>query len=409
MELYDVLVVGAGPGGGLCARELSAQGKKVLLIEKAKSFLDNNFSSGGAPIELMNEFSLPSSIVGTYWNTLKVLTTHSEVAWNSSKPMGPIIDFEKLRSYLADETVKNGGTFCLGLQYVSHIYDKNAYLVKLKDSQKELTKFVKAKVLVDATGTERKVLKQPNTKENKLMAVTGMEYHVEVLPEIYDQFANSMNFYLGHKWMPQGYAWIFSMAPNMLKIGIVRYFQNKMIVPHELSYKPYLENILSLCGSQEQYKIVNRHGKTINYRLGQNDKRYENRVIAIGDAVSAINPLGCEGIRHAMVSGRYAAQEIINYLDGKTSSFKGYQTSLNKYFGMKWFCSEMMMRSLFLNKKDALIDQTIAQFHRMDNEEILDVIFNYRFSRAFKSYFWYFMTRFKNFAFSQKTNTVGMK
>ena len=39
---YDVIVIGAGPAGGQCARELAEKGKKVLLVDKAKNFAINN-------------------------------------------------------------------------------------------------------------------------------------------------------------------------------------------------------------------------------------------------------------------------------------------------------------------------------------------------------------------------------
>jgi len=35
MSVYDLIVVGAGPGGYIAAERAGAMGKKVLLIEKA--------------------------------------------------------------------------------------------------------------------------------------------------------------------------------------------------------------------------------------------------------------------------------------------------------------------------------------------------------------------------------------
>ena len=50
----DVIVVGAGPSGLLCARDLAAAGYKTLLIEQAL-FLGGGFWSGGY---LMNKVTL---------------------------------------------------------------------------------------------------------------------------------------------------------------------------------------------------------------------------------------------------------------------------------------------------------------------------------------------------------------
>ena len=50
MNTYDVAMIGAGPAGGQCARELAAEGHRVVLLEKAKTYFENNYSSGGAPL-----------------------------------------------------------------------------------------------------------------------------------------------------------------------------------------------------------------------------------------------------------------------------------------------------------------------------------------------------------------------
>ena len=44
---FDVIVIGGGPAGGMCALELAKKGMRVLLTEKFRSFSENNFSSAG--------------------------------------------------------------------------------------------------------------------------------------------------------------------------------------------------------------------------------------------------------------------------------------------------------------------------------------------------------------------------
>lgn len=394
---YDVIVVGMGPAGGQCARELARQGKKILLVDKIKAFNENSFSSGGAPGSIMQDFALPSSLAGSYWETLRICSTKEKVKWQFPKSTDPILDFEKLREFLAKETSLYGSEYRLGYHYHSHIVMPNGVEVSFKDLKTQEEKKACAEVLVDATGTDRKVINKRPYNKDLAMAITGIEYHIQVDPIIYERFNHSMNFFLGHKWMPQGYAWIFSMAPYQLKVGVVRYFQDHSYVPHASSYQTYLEQLIQFCTDKGSYKITEKHGKTIFYTLGQKDVRYQGPVIAIGDAISAINPLGCEGIRHALASGRLAALAIDKYLNNEIQDFKGYDNALKGYFGKKWFLSELMMKSLFKQKNDHLIDLSVKSFGLMNNEEILDVIFNYRFSHTLKSYFWYFTSQLVNF------------
>lgn len=384
MNAFDVVIVGAGPAGGQCARTLSKHGHRVLLIEKAKTFLENNYSSGGSPQSILTDFDLPESVVGTHWNKLNIHSSRADANWTSPSPLGPILNFDALRVFLSKEACQHGATLHLDCHYLNHRILTHGVEISLKDCATSDVFNVTSTVLVDATGSERKVFAPQNKKET--ISATGIEYHVQVDKDIYEQYAHSMNFYLGHQWMPQGYAWIFPKSQNQLKVGIIRYFQNKQYVPHLPSYKPYLEKILGRCGD---YEIIDKHGKTIQYSTKQNDRRYEGPVIAIGDAISAINPLGWEGIRHGMASGQFAAHAIDRYLKREINDFKSYDRDLKHYFGMKWRLSELMMSFLFKNKKDTNIDAAVECFSLMNNDQIMDVIFNYRYHHTLKSFFFY--------------------
>ena len=147
---------------------------------------------------------------------------------------------------------------------------------------------------------------------------------------------------------------------------------------------------MNLCGT---YRIEDKHGKTIHYTEKQRDIRTKGSVIALGDAISTINPLGWEGIRHAMMSGRLAAQTIENYLKGKSKNLNSYDHQMKDYFGRKWLFSEKLMGHLFKTQNDALIDRSVSSFQIMNNREIMKVVFGYQFRHTLKSYFWYFITR----------------
>ncbi len=389
MKHYDAIIVGAGPAGGQCARELTLRGKAVLLIDRAKDFLENNYSSGGGPLQMMEEFTLPASTVGAYWNKLAISSTNAQVNWQADNPFGPVLDFDKLRSFLAEETSKQGGDVRLNCSYQSHSLFNDSVQVKIKDLATQEIFTLTTKVLVDATGSERKVLLKQAYDKNQAIAVTGIEYHLNVSASVYSQFANSMHFFLGHEWMPQGYGWIFSMASNHLKVGVIRYFQNKHYLPYDPSYRHYLDKLLALCGKNEKIDIIDRHGKTIYYTIGQKEKRYEGPVIAIGDAISSINPLGCEGIRHALVSGRMGGEEIIRFLNQDISNFKHYDKRMSHYFGRKWLYSKYIIEHLVTSRKDSSVDRIVNSFELLNNQEILDIIFQYRFFPFFKAYLTY--------------------
>jgi digeranylgeranylglycerophospholipid reductase len=388
---YDVVVIGAGPAGGQCARELAEKGKRVLLVEKAKDFSINNYSSGGAPAEILKEYALPSSVIGSFWNKIALYSSSQTHEWEDSSYDGIVLDFQKLRTYLAEQVIAHGSDVLLNQSYHHHHEIKNGkMLVYLRNVHDNQEKIVETNVLVDATGAERKVLLQGNLDKKKMIAATGIEYLIEVDQENYERYATTLSFFLGLKWMPQGYSWIFPMGDNKLKIGVVRYFANEHIVPHEPSYRYYLENMLEKCLNNKKINILDTHGKTLYYSLGQKDPLYEGNVIAIGDAISTLNPMASEGIRHAMFSGKSCAKCVLNHLNGHASSFANYTDEMHQYFGLRWKTSEFIMNRMYKEKNDRRLEKYCRAFNNLTFQEMLDFSFQYKLRTIFK-FFWSFL------------------
>ena len=58
--------------------------------------------------------------MGSFWNKISIVTSNQIGAWRSSQIQGSVLDFAKLRSFLADETIAHGGEVWLNCLYVSH-------------------------------------------------------------------------------------------------------------------------------------------------------------------------------------------------------------------------------------------------------------------------------------------------
>lgn len=385
MEKFEVIIVGAGPAGGECARTLSKAGKKVLLLEKAKDFSVNSYSSGGAPLKILEDFDLPPSLVDTFWNKLSLSTSHDHHHWKSSKPMGVVLDFMKLRQFLARESEIHGAEVRLQNLYLDHEKKENTLVVRVR-SQDQQPCLIETRILVDATGTDRKVLSRKCKNEAPNFTATGIEYHVEVNNERFQQYANTLSFYLGSKWMRQGYAWVFPLRPNILKIGIIRYFaSDHSKISKEESYPEYLDRMMEACLGSRSFPILDRHGKTLVYTYGHRDPHYDGSVIAIGDGISTLNPLAAEGIRHAMASARIASSYIIEHLEGK-QSFAHYPLSMKSYYGYKWALSEILMKKIYRESKEENIDRFLKTFKTFSFQELLDLAFSYKLNKAVKFY-----------------------
>ncbi len=402
MQQFDVVVVGAGPAGGHCARILAKAGCKVLLVERHDSFDRNSFSSAGTPLATLAQYDLPDTVIGSLWQKLIIVTSNRSGSWESAQPLGAVLDFAKLREFLADEVKAHGGEVWLGCKYVKHQYVKpqsgegqSWVTFKQKTDPVEVT--VAASVIVDATGPARSVMYPPGTPKPDFLEGTGIEYLIEVSAADYAAQANALTFFLGHKWMPKGYSWIFPMAPNCLKVGAGLIAADHQVVDRTESLKYYVDLIINDYLKITTYKTLDVHGSTLKYSRGLQDVYQQDNVIAIGDAVSTVNFLGGEGIRHAMQSAVIAAPYIQTYLHDRTSGFQGYQTEMHQVFLEKWQLSEKLGLKKYLEDSDALVDKVIAYLQPLKLVDVVDILFYYKFERLSKglpSYLWRKITTF---------------
>ncbi len=409
MKQVDAVIIGAGPAGGECARALAKAGYRVLLVEKEKDFAAKDFSSGGSTLEVLDDFDLPHSVVGAYCNQIKIASSQDAHCWQADKPVALVLDFQKLRRFLADDLSGHKGKVLLGWSFEAYEQQGGKALVRLKEAATGNTLSYETQVLIDATGTERKVLGGGKSPAAAIVG-TGVEFLIEVPDDVYKRHADALSFFIGQKWMPQGYAWIFPMAANRLKVGVGRNFPHEQVVPHEASFRFYLDHLIASCIQTPDFKILDQHGKTIAYTLHQRDRYFEGNVLAIGDAVSTVNPLTFEGIRHALRCGRVAAKHITSYLEGKTRSFRRYQFEMRRSSGLHWLISEALTNKIYREADDEKVDLMLSALKTFSLSELKALVFDYRVGTAIRFVLNYQTRVIKNvFRFSGKKGIKPME
>ena len=397
MYQFDVVVVGAGPAGGQCARVLSKKGYKVLLVEQHEDFETNNYSSAASPLETLERFNLPETVVATPWHKIEIITTKVKRSWESKEDLGVVFDFAKLRAFLAQQVKLNGGEVYLGHRYIQAEEKDNQTLVSLRTKKGEIVQVI-TNILVDATGYSRSVLYPSKKEKPSCLKAVGIEYLIKVTPTEYQPYAKNLIFFLGHHWSPKGYGWIFPMDKYQLKVGAAWLDEPHAVIEKTQPLKYYIEQIIKEhIGIIEPYKLVDVHGSVVEYSSGLKDCYYRHNIIAIGDSVSTINALGGEGIRHAMYGAEIASKHIESYLTGKVKDFSRYPKEMLTIFTSRWNISEQLSRKVYLQYSDARIDQGVNSLKYLSTKEMLDILFHYRFEQYFKgvkTYLWQRISRF---------------
>jgi flavin-dependent dehydrogenase len=393
VKSFDVVVVGAGPAGGQMARLMAKLGYNVLLVEQHENFSKNDFSSAVTLLSTLEQFDLPKRIVGSFWNQFVAVTTNTKQVWNSPENLGVVLDFAKLREFLAQDVQSYGGEVWMGYRYISHVQDNGKIQVTLKQRPGGKLETVYTNVLVDATGFARSVMYEKPREQPKLLSATGIEYVIEVDDNSYHKYLQSIFFFLGYKWMPEGYSWIFPMNNNRLKIGAGRYNLEGKSINKTQSLQYYIELLIKQHVMPQKYRIVDIHGSTIKYSQGLKDIYYKDNAIAVGDAVSTVNFLGGEGIRHGMYSAEIAASHVIRYLENQIADFREYQVQMRRYFLRKWDISAKACRRMYAIESDQKIDRAFTCLGALKTEEVIDILFHYKLGKLSKIFLMYWMSK----------------
>ena len=250
---------------------------------------------------------------------------------------------------------------------------------------------VKTKLLVDATGPLRKVMYDSKEEQPEMVLGSGTEYEIEVSQEIYDQFKDKLLFFLGHKWSIKGYSWIFPMENRILKVGAGKTHLTSLNQEKtDKTTRKITEKIIAEYVKATDYKIIDKHGGIIRYSRGLKDKFYHNKVVGVGDGVSAINPRGGEGIRYAMQTADLASTYIDEYLKTGKENFENYRKIWRRKKLLKWNLSEFSGRRMYSRYSDAQVENRVQFFYDNFNiDEMIASLFNFKYSKPFTRLFQY--------------------
>lgn len=384
MQVYDVLIIGAGPAGGQCARNLSKRGYSTLLVEQYSSLDENNFSTAAMQLNPLKSFSLPDSIIGSYWKDIILVHLDDEYPWKGDKHYGVILNFAKLKQFLVNESIENGGQILLGHKYLSKTFTDQGVICHLKNKENDQLISIKSNIVIDATGPSRKVIYDSKSELPELETAAALEYLVTVDADCYQQMKETIYVLFGEKWSSTGYAWIAPMEANKLKIGYGEIFE-KGSKTKQVTMKERIDHVIHEYVKPKNYQILDIHGGSYKYSVGLKDRYYQGNVIAVGDTVSTVNPLGGIGIEFALDNANHACTYVDLYLRNEISDFKKYRKTWRKKYYIKWYLSESLARKIYDRLNSPLIKKKLEKYHsKFNTEEIVDFLFYLKFRKVSK-------------------------
>jgi flavin-dependent dehydrogenase len=387
-----VLVVGAGPAGADLARQLAAHGVDVLLVERLPDLRRAAFSSAALPLDALDRFGLPASVVGHRWSGWELLGPGEDRrSWPGGTPQGVVLDFGALRQWLVGEAESWGARLLLGHRALAcHQEPDGMHTVLLRGDGCRLA--VHSDWVIDATGQERSLLGEPPAAapgSETLVSGVGLEWLVEVPHVCWERWCDRLTFCLGSDWVAQGYGWVFPMQAPHLKLGVCRLLDPGREQPPLGGVLERLVQRLLEPAERQSMVVVDRHGGLIRSSIRRREPHRCGRLVGLGDAVSTANLLGGEGIRHALTSSRVLAPLLLKELRGQATGsgrfLDRYPGELRRALGWRWSLSGRLARRTWLGLHGAAADRRLGSLLTSLEEQnasaLSDLLFGYRFER----------------------------
>jgi len=366
---YDLVIVGGGPAGSSAAFEAAKRGIRTALLEREESIAETVRTSGVTWIQNIKEFGIPEDCFNPIKN-YSFCSPNNEVTISDELPSAAVLDVRKTYRWLADQAAKQGAEIFVKTNVNNVIKDDKGDIVGVSGTGLQGEVEFHSKVVIDASGFSSTVCKAMNFVTQWKRFGAGAEY--EVKAENIDK--DTWWLMVGQKYSPAGYAWIFPVSKDVVRIGVGIGKPESSVDPTE-RLKELIETKIGPIGKLGKITPIEFH-----YGLIPNDglsrKTVYNNLILVGDSAGQANPLVLEGIRYAIKFGRIAGKVAAQAIKvGKTDeeSLAPYEKNWRKEIQSK-INSAGKVQERWIGFSDDDWDKELDVIKELKPEEFLDFI-----------------------------------
>jgi len=366
---YDLVIVGGGPAGSSAAYAAAKNGIKVALLEKENSIAETVRTSGVTWIQNIKEFGIPDDCFNPIKN-FSFCSPNNEVTISDIIPRAAVLDVRKTYRWLANEAENIGVDIFVKMNIKNVIKNEKGDIIGVNGTGPNGETTFHSKVVIDASGFPSTVCKAMGFAPQWERFGAGAEYEMKA------ENVDSETWWLmvGQEYSPAGYAWIFPLGNNTVRIGVGVGKPESDVDPTQ-RLKEIIEKKLGPIK-----KLGNLTEIEFHYGLIPNDglsrKTVFNNLILVGDSAGQANPLVLEGIRYAIkfgrVAGKVASDAIISGNTDKESLYP-YEENWRKEIESK-INSASKVQDRWIGLTDEEWDKELDIIKELRPEEFIDFI-----------------------------------
>ena len=323
---YDVIVVGAGPAGGMAARTAAALGLRTLLVEEHPQVGSPAHCSGKLQLHAFREFELPSHLI---MNTLQAGVFYAPggaaVRVRRAVPDSHVVDRAIFDRWLADDAARHGAELALGTR-VRAVERVNG-TVRVAGERAGKTFAAVAPVIIDAEGA-RPVLPKMLGLQLPKAYVYGLQYQMDRV-ELEEE--DCPEIYLGTETAPGFFAWMMPIGGRRARVGLCI---DPRVAPRAPAH--YLEHLIAehpVASRRLRRAVVERKLAGPIPVLGARRPTAADGLLVAGDAAGHVKATSGGGIYFSLIAGGLAAQAAARYVGGDHGALRQYEREWRRRFG----------------------------------------------------------------------------
>lgn len=312
MTDFDVIVVGGGPAGSLAAEAAAKQGARTIMLEKDRDIgYPVRCGEGVAAVGLKKFIEPDPAWIATTISKVRMRSPDNTHIDFGAKDSGYILH-RRLFDYALANRASQAGVEIQTRAYVDGLIMEGDTVKGVKYQYMGEPKQLTSKIVIAADGVESRVGRMAGLRTSMKLKDIDSGYQATVGNIDIDQ--EMIDFFVGHKWAPGGYLWIFPKGDGMANIGIgINGVHAKEESAHGRvhaflnEYFPKASILTSVCGGIPIAKT--------------SKKITANGIMLTGDAARMVNPVTGGGIIPGMSGGQIAGDVAgIAIQNGSTSA-----------------------------------------------------------------------------------------